>query len=395
MYPERFSHLPEYAFPRLRALLDGHKFVGPQFNMTIGEPQHLYPLWIKDVLLDHLDGFNRYPANDGIEKLQISIVDWFYKRFGVTLSSDKNILPLNGTREGLYNVSMALCPEKLSDRQPFVLIPNPFYQVYMISALSVNSEPLFISTDEQSGHLPDYFGLKAAILNRTSAAYICSPSNPQGAVATVDYLTALIELAEKYDFIIFADECYSEIYRYAPPPGLMQVSEKLGADPNRVVTFHSLSKRSNLPGLRSGFAASGEKNIKQMKQLKAYSGAPIPEPLQHVSASVWSDEEHVVKNRKIYEKKYKIADQIFDDFDGYFSPEAGFFLWINVGDGEKVALELWQNCGVRVLPGRYLAKDFNGQSPGDQFIRVAMVSELEETKRGLSKIREFLREKQI
>jgi N-succinyldiaminopimelate aminotransferase len=395
MYPERFSHLPEYAFPRLRALLDGHKFVGPQFNMTIGEPQHLYPLWIKDVLLDHLDGFNRYPANDGIEKLQISIVDWFYKRFGVTLSSDKNILPLNGTREGLYNVSMALCPEKLSDRQPFVLIPNPFYQVYMISALSVNSEPLFISTDEQSGHLPDYFGLKAAILNRTSAAYICSPSNPQGAVATVDYLTALIELAEKYDFIIFADECYSEIYRYAPPPGLMQVSEKLGADPNRVVTFHSLSKRSNLPGLRSGFAASGEKNIKQMKQLKAYSGAPIPEPLQHVSASVWSDEEHVVKNRKIYEKKYKIADQIFDDFDGYFSPEAGFFLWINVGDGEKVALELWQNCGVRVLPGRYLAKDFNGQSPGDQFIRVAMVSELEETKRGLSKIREFLREKQV
>ena len=138
-----------------------------------------------------------------------------------------------------------------------------------------------------------------------------------------------------------------------------------------------------------------EKNIKQMKQLKAYSGAPIPEPLQHVSASVWSDEEHVVKNRKIYEKKYKIADQIFGDFDGYFSPEAGFFLWMNVGDGEKVALELWQNCGVRVLPGRYLAKDFNGQSPGDQFIRVAMVSELEETKRGLSKIREFLREKQV
>ena len=395
MYPERFSHLPEYAFPRLRALLDGHNFVGPQYNMTIGEPQHLYPLWIKDVLLDHLDGFNRYPANDGIEKLQTSIVDWFYQRFGVTLSSDKNILPVNGTREGLYNVSMALCPEELSDSQPFVLIPNPFYQVYMISALSVNSEPLFISTDAQSGHLPDYFGLKADILNKTSAAYICSPSNPQGAVATVDYLTALIELAEKYDFIIFADECYSEIYRYAPPPGLMQVSEKVGADPNRVVTFHSLSKRSNLPGLRSGFAASGEKNIKQMKQLKAYSGAPIPEPLQHVSASVWSDEEHVVKNRKIYEKKYKIADQIFDDFDGYFSPEAGFFLWINVGDGEKVALELWQNCGVRVLPGRYLAKDFNGQSPGDQFIRVAMVSEPEETKRGLSKIREFLHEKQV
>ena len=394
-YPERFENLPLYAFSRLRELLDGVEPGDREISMTIGEPRHSFPEWVTDIIVQNAGGFNDYPANEGIPELKKQIVDWLQRRYSVSLDPQKNILALNGTREGLYNSLIALCPEKKNNSGPIVLIPNPFYQVYMISALSVNSEPLFISTDEQSGHLPDYFGLKADILNKTSAAYICSPSNPQGAVATADYLTALIELAEKYDFKIFADECNSEIYRYAPPPGLMQVSEKLGADPNRVVTFHSLSKRSNLPGLRSGFAASGEKNIKQMKQLKAYSGAPIPEPLQHVSASVWSDEEHVVKNRKIYEKKYKIADQIFDDFDGYFSPEAGFFLWMNVGDGEKVALELWQNCGVRVLPGRYLAKDFNGQSPGDQFIRVAMVSELEETKRGLSKIREFLREKQV
>ena len=391
MYPERFSHLPDYAFPRFRSLLDGHHFAGPQFNMTIGEPQHRYPPWIKDVLLEQIDGFNRYPANDGIEKLQVSIVKWFYRRFGLELTSDKNIIPLNGTREGLYNVSMALCPESLNGKTPFVLIPNPFYQVYMISALSVNSEPLFIPTDENSGHLPDYLGLKADILNNTSAAYICSPSNPQGAVATVEYITALIELAEKYDFIIFADECYSEIYRDIPPPGFMEISGKLGADPNRVVTFHSLSKRSNLPGLRSGFAASGGENIKRMKQLRAYSGAPIPEPLQHISASVWNDEEHVIENRKIYEKKYDFADKIFADFDGYFSPAAGFFLWLDVGDGEKTALKLWQSCGVRVLPGRYLAKDFDGQSPGDRYIRVAMVAEPEETKNGLIKIREFLR----
>ena len=391
MYPERFSHLPDYAFPRFRSLLDGHHFAGPQINMTIGEPQHRYPPWIKDVLLEQIDGFNRYPANDGIEKLQVSIVKWFYRRFGLELTSDKNIIPLNGTREGLYNVSMALCPESLNGKTPFVLIPNPFYQVYMISALSVNSEPLFIPTDENSGHLPDYLGLKADILNNTSAAYICSPSNPQGAVATVEYITALIELAEKYDFIIFADECYSEIYRDIPPPGFMEISGKLGANPNRVVTFHSLSKRSNLPGLRSGFAASGEQNIKRMKQLRAYSGAPIPEPLQHISASVWNDEEHVIENRKIYEKKYDFADKIFADFDGYFSPAAGFFLWLDVGDGEKTALKLWQSCGVRVLPGRYLAKDFDGQSPGDRYIRVAMVAEPEETKNGLIKIREFLR----
>ncbi|MDB3860703.1 aminotransferase class I/II-fold pyridoxal phosphate-dependent enzyme [Paracoccaceae bacterium] len=391
MYPERFSHLPEYAFPRFRALLDGHDFAGPQFNMTIGEPQHRYPAWIKDVLLEQIDGFNRYPANDGIEKLQVSIVKWFYRRFGLELTSDKNIVPLNGTREGLYNVSMALCPESLNGKTPFVLIPNPFYQVYMISALSVNAEPLFIPTDENGGHLPDYFSLTADILNNTSAAYICSPSNPQGAVATVEYVTALIELAEKYDFIIFSDECYSEIYRDTPPPGFMEISNKLGADPNRVVTFHSLSKRSNLPGLRSGFAASGEQNIKRMKQLRAYSGSPIPEPLQHISASVWDDEEHVIENRKIYKKKYDFADKIFTDFDGYLSPTAGFFLWLDVGSGEKSALKLWQSCGVRVLPGRYLSKDFDGQSPGDRYIRVAMVAEPEETKNGLIKIREFLR----
>ena len=391
MYPERFSHLPEYAFPRFRALLDGHDFAGPQFNMTIGEPQHRYPAWIKDVLLEQIDGFNRYPANDGIEKLQVSIVKWFYRRFGLELTSDKNIIPLNGTREGLYNVSMALCPESLNGKTPFVLIPNPFYQVYMISALSVNSEPLFIPTDENGGHLPDYFSLTADILNNTSAAYICSPSNPQGAVATVEYITALIELAEKYDFMIFADECYSEIYRDIPPPGFMEISDKVGADPNRVVTFHSLSKRSNLPGLRSGFAASGEQNIKRMKQLRAYSGSPIPEPLQHISASVWDDEEHVIENRKIYKNKYDFADKIFADFDGYLSPAAGFFLWLDVGSGEKTALKLWQNCGVRVLPGKYLAKDFDGRSPGDRYIRVAMVAEPEETKNGLIKIREFLR----
>lgn len=391
MYPERFSHLPEYAFPRFRALLDGHDFAGPQFNMTIGEPQHRYPAWIKDVLFEQIDGFNRYPANDGIEKLQVSIVKWFYRRFGLELTSDKNIVPLNGTREGLYNVSMALCPESLNGKTPFVLIPNPFYQVYMISALSVNSKPLFIPTDENGGHLPDYFSLTADILNNTSAAYICSPSNPQGAVATVEYITALIELAEKYDFIIFADECYSEIYRDIPPPGFMEISDKVGADPNRVVTFHSLSKRSNLPGLRSGFAASGQQNIKRMKQLRAYSGSPIPEPLQHISASVWDDEEHVIENRKIYQKKYDFADKIFADFDGYLSPAAGFFLWLDVGSGEETALKLWQSCGVRVLPGKYLAKDFNGQSPGDRYIRVAMVAEPDETKNGLIKIREFLR----
>ena len=215
-----------------------------------------------------------------------------------------------------------------------------------------------------TGHLPDYENLPEDVLNRTAVAYICSPANPQGAVASRDYWTRLIQLAEKYDFRIFADECYSEIYRDEAPVGALTVAQELGADPERVVLFNSLSKRSNLPGLRSGLIAGGPETIKRVKQLRAYSGAPLPGPLQAAAARVWADEAHVVENRALYQEKYKIADEVFDGLNGYMAPEAGFFLWLPVENGEQAALKLWKETGVRVLPGAYLAQGATGTESG-------------------------------
>ena len=231
---------------------------------------------------------------------------------------------------------------------------------------------------EITGFLPDFSGLPTDILKKTAAAFICSPSNPQGAIASRAYLRELISLAEQFDFQIFADECYSEIYRNDPPPSALDVAAEMGAHPERVVIFHSLSKRSNLPGLRSGFVAGGPQTIARLKQLRNYAGAPLPTPLQAVAARVWADEEHVIENRKLYQEKYTIADKVMADFEGYQGPEGGFFLWLPVEDGETAALKLWRETGVRVLPGTYLSRDAEGRNPGQNYIRVAMVAPKEE-----------------
>ena len=389
-FPERFENLPLYAFSRLRDLLDGVKPGGHEISMTIGEPKHSFPRWVTDIIIQNADGFNDYPANEGIPELKKEIVDWLRRRYSVSLDPQKNILALNGTREGLYNSLIALCPEKKNNSQPIVLIPNPFYQVYMASSLTVNAEPYFVEAEPQNNHLPDFSAVPKNILLRTVGVYLCSPSNPQGAIATIEYWIKLLELAENYDFKIFADECYSEIYRYQAPPGALEALNAISADPERLVVFHSLSKRSNLPGLRSGFLATGPENLKRLSKLKSYGGAPLPKPLQYASAAVWRDEEHVKENRKLYEAKYKFADEIFTGLDGYTSPEAGFFLWIKVQDSEKTTLDLWRETGVRVLPGAYLAQEKSGKNPGQDFIRVALVAQQKLTEEALIKIRSLL-----
>ncbi len=390
MFPERFSNLPAYAFPRLRALLDVHEPGGEVMHMTIGEPKHGFPDWVAGVLAKNIDGFGNYPPNDGTPELQGAITGWIKRRYGVSIDPSTQVMPLNGTREGLYNAAMALTPETKNGQQPVVLMPNPFYQVYMIGAISVGAEPVFVPATKETGHLPDFTSLSEEVLNRTAIAYICSPANPQGAVASRDYWADLIRLAEKHDFRIFADECYSEIYRDTPPVGALQVAQELRADPERVVIFHSLSKRSNLPGLRSGFVAGGPECLKRIKLLRAYAGAPLPLPLQRVAEAVWADEDHVIENRRLYQEKFAIADEIFAGVDGYMSPEAGFFLWVPVEDGEGAALKLWQETGVRVLPGAYLARDVDGFNPGKQYIRVAMVAPKEDMRRGLIKLRDCI-----
>ena len=388
-FPERFSNLPEYAFPRLRKLLDAHAPGGDPIAMTIGEPRHAMPDFVGPILAANLSGFGVYPPNDGTPELLAAISSWIARRYGVSLPEDR-LMVLNGTREGLFNTCIALCPEQKNGQRPVVLMPNPFYQVYAVAALTVGAEPVYVPATAATGFLPDYGSLPKDVLDRTAIAYICSPANPQGAVASADYLAELLTLAEKHDFTVLADECYSEIWREAPPPGLLQVAAAQGADPERAVVFHSLSKRSNLPGLRSGFVASGPESMQRIRQLRSFAGAPLPLPLQRVAEAAWADEGHVTASRALYQQKFRDADRIFAGVQGYQAPDGGFFLWLPVDDGEQAALRLWRETGVRVLPGAYLSRDAGGQNPGKGYIRVALVATPEETQRGLTMLRDCL-----
>lgn len=388
-FPERFSNLPDYAFPRLRKLLDSHAPGGPQIAMTIGEPRHPMPDFVGPILAANLSGFGVYPPNDGSPELLAAISGWIGRRYGVSVAENR-IMALNGTREGLFNAAISVAPERKNGQTPAFLIPNPFYQVYTVAAVTSGAEPIYVPATAATGHLPDYASLPASVLDRVTIAYLCSPANPQGAVASRDYWAELLHLAEKHDFRIFADECYSEIWRTAPPPGILQVAAEIGADPERVFTFHSLSKRSNLPGLRSGFVAGGPEGIAQIRKLRSFAGAPLPLPIQRVSEAAWADETHVEANRALYHEKFAMAGEVFAGLQGFSLPEGGFFLWLPVEDGEAASLKLWRETGVRVLPGAYLSRDYNGFNPGKTYIRVALVAPKDEMQRGLIQLRDCL-----
>ncbi len=388
-FPERFSNLPDYAFPRLRKLLDPITPGGEPITMTIGEPRHPMPDFVGPILAASLDGFSVYPPNDGAPELLNAIAQWLHHRYRVTFSEDR-LMVLNGTREGLYNACIALCPEAKAGQKPVVLMPNPFYQVYAVAALTVGAEPVYVPATAATGFLPDYAALPPEVLNRTAIAYICSPANPQGAVASRDYWAALLGLAEKHDFIVLADECYSEIWHDTPPTGILDVAHRMAANPERVFAFHSLSKRSNLPGLRSGFVAGGPQGMARLRKLRSFAGAPVPLPVQRVSEAAWRDEAHVDASRALYQQKFRLAAEIFAGLQGFAVPAGGFFLWLPVDDGEAAVLKLWRETGVKVLPGAYLSRDVAGENPGKAYIRVALVAPKEETQRGLTQLRDCL-----
>ena len=393
--PERFSDLPEYAFPRLRRLLDGRAPGGAcadaPVNMTIGEPRHPMPDVAAEVLAREAAGFAKYPPNAGTPGLRAAIAEWIGRRYGTPADPEREVMALNGTREGLFNAALALCPEAKGGRRPAVLIPNPFYQVYAVAARAAGAEPVYVNATAETGFLPEFAAVPADVLDRTAIAYLCSPSNPQGAVADAAYWRGLLELAERHDFLVFADECYSEIWRDAPPPGAWQVAGEMGVPRERVVIFHSLSKRSNLPGLRAGFCASGPGTMDRLKQLRDYAGAPLPLPIQAAAEAVWRDEAHVAASLALYQEKFALADEIFAGFPGHHPPEAGFFLWLRVpeplGDGEAATIAAWERAGVRVLPGAYLSRDTAAGNPGQRYVRVAMVAGREEVARGLRALR--------
>lgn len=389
-FPERFADLPDYAFPRLRALLAPHPGGGETVDLTIGEPKHPFPDWLGAELAAHLSSFGKYPPNEGSAALRAAIGGWIARRYGARLDPETRIAVANGTREALFNACLAISPERKRGRTPAVLIPNPFYQVYAVAALAAGAEPVYLPATEQTGFLPDFEALDPDLLDRTTVVYLCSPANPQGAVASADYIARLLELAERHDFTVFLDECYSEIWREAPPPGGLGVAAAIGADPERVMVFNSLSKRSNVPGLRSGFMAGGPQALARLKRFRSYQSAPVPGPLQAVSARLWSDETHVEANRALYAAKYDAADRMLGNVPGYRTPQGGFFLWLPVAEGEAAAVELWTRAGVRVLPGAYLARDEARGNPGQGYVRVAMVAPAAEMERGLAAIRDVL-----
>ena len=390
-FPQRFSGLPEYAFPRLRALLAGHAPGGPEVAMSIGEPRHAQPEMVARVIAAHAEDFSRYPPTDGTPELRGAIADWIRHRFGAQVDPETEVLVLNGTREGLFNAALALSPEQKGTERPVVLVPNPFYQAYGAGALAAGAELVPVAATADTGFLPDYAGLPAELLDRVSLCFICSPSNPQGAVANEAYLRNLLALAERHDFRVLSDECYSEIYPDAAPVGLLGVARGAGADPERALIFNSLSKRSSVPGLRCGFVAGGARSIAAMGRLRAYGGAPVPLPLQHAATELWRDETHVDASRALYREKFALAEQVLGGLAGYTAAQGGFFLWLHVGDGEAATLQLWRDAGVRVLPGGYLGRaGAEGVNPGDEFIRVARVADPAEVARGLTAIREVL-----
>ena len=386
--PERFSNLPEYAFPRLRALLSGIEPGGDPMVLTIGEPRHPMPGFVAPIMAESVGLFARYPSNEGTPALLGAVSGWLGRRHGLNVAPDR-IMALNGTREGLFNAALALVPERKNGARPVVLVPNPFYQVYAVAAAAVGAETVFVPATAETGHLPDYAGLDGALLDRVAVAYICSPANPQGAVADEDYLERLVALADRHDFLIFSDECYSEIWRNAPPPGALAVAARMGLA-DRVVMFNSLSKRSNLPGLRSGFAAGSREAIALMRRLRSYAGAPLSPPAQAISAAAWEDEAHVDASRALYQRKYAVADRVLGNVAGYRGPEGGFFLWLPVEDGEEAARKLWREAGIQVLPGAYLARDVDGANPGRGYVRVALVATEDETERALGRLKDVL-----
>jgi N-succinyldiaminopimelate aminotransferase len=380
-------------FARLTALLHGIAPGAPPIDLSLGEPHALMPAFLGPTLASHLSEFGRYPPIRGIPALREAIAAWLSRRYPALagrIDPEAQVLPLNGSREGLFSAIFPALARKPALKRPAVLIPNPFYQAYAAAAAAAGAEPIFLPCSNATNDLPQLDALDADLLQRAVALYLCSPSNPQGAVADRGYLAAALSLARRFDFMLFADECYSEIYSGEPPPGALEAAITMDGSLANVVTFNSLSKRSGLPGLRSGFIAGDAGFIAPFARFRNVAAPQVPLPIQHVSAAAWSDEEHVERGRALYRQNFAMADAVLGGRFGYRRPQGSFFLWLDMaahGGGERAVTTLWKGCGVRLLPGAYLARDGDhGGNPGAEHVRVALVRDPETTREALARI---------
>src|SRR5215471_520128 len=362
----------------------------PAIDLGVGEPKHGIPAFVATVMAAHINQFGRYPRNEGTPQFRQAVATWSARRYKLGRIPDPNreVLVLNGSREGLFLAAIAArrhVPNRVG--RPAILVPNPFYAAYSAGAMAADCEVVHLPATRETGFLPDLDALDAALLRRTVAMYLASPSNPQGAVADLSYLQRVTAMARRYGFYLFSDECYSEIYTQSAPPGALEAA---GDKFENVVLFQSLSKRSNLPGLRIGFVMGDRHFIAKFLELRSVAAPQVPIPSQEIAIAAYQDEAHVEANRDLYREKFDLADQVIGDRYGYQRPAGGFFLWLDVsayGGGEAAAAKLWRDVGVRVLPGRYAARDQDdGSNPGEDYIRVAMVHDKETTAEALHRI---------
>ena len=383
---DRLDRLSDYPFTRLAALLSG---VTPRSNaepimMSVGEPQHQPPAIIDETLRANAHLWGKYPPVGGTPEFREAVGGWLTRRYALPdglFDAEKSVLPVSGTREALFLLALLAVPQSKAGRQPAVLMPNPFYAPYEGAALLAGAEPVFLPSTRETGFLPDLDALTPDLLERTALFYLCTPANPQGAAADAAYLERAIGLARRYGFILAVDECYAEIYLDKPPVGALQVASRLAHEGKpwaNILVFHSLSKRSSAAGLRSGFVAGDPELMSRFTRLRSYSNAGMPLPVLAASAALWRDEAHVEENRKLYRAKFDAAEASLKGRYGYYRPDGGFFLWLEVGDGEEATRRLWAEGGIRVLPGAYLTRCNPGEAnPGAPFIRIALVNDAE------------------
>lgn len=392
------AKLRPYPFERLRALLAGATPPSslPHISLSIGEPRHAPPAVVLETFTTHLETLGNYPATAGLPAFRSAVSGWLTRRFGLPIGSvdpETMVLPVNGTREALFAFAQAVVDPT---RSPVVAMPNPFYQIYEGAALLAGAEPYFLELDSAHRFLPDLDRVPESIWRRCQLLFLCSPGNPTGAMANLDYLRRVIELADRYDFVIAADECYSEIYfdEAHPPAGLLQAAIAAGHTAfERCIVFHSLSKRSSVPGLRSGFVAGDPRVLKAFRLYRTYHGCAMSVHTQLSSIAAWEDETHVIENRRLYREKFAAVLPILREVMHVEAPDAGFYLWPDVRDDERFTRELFERKNVTILPGRYLARDTAHGNPGIGRVRISLVASVPECVEAAERIRDYVANK--
>lgn len=390
------QHLPPYPFEKIRMLLAGAQAPGgmPPVSLAIGEPKHPTPAFIHEAVSQHLQGLSSYPLTKGDAALRVAISQWLTGRFQLpsgAVDAERHVLPVNGTREALFAFAQAIVDRK---RNPAVLMPNPFYQIYEGATLLAGAEPVYLPCTQDNGFIPDFDAVSPEVWQRCQLLYICTPGNPTGAVMSLAQMQKLINLAEQYDFVIASDECYSELYfdENQPPVGLLQAAAQMGNTTwKRCVVFHSLSKRSNAPGMRSGFIAGDAEILAQFLLYRTYHGCAMPPPFQAASIAAWQDEGHVRANRDQYRVKFAAVLDILTPVMDVRKPDAGFYLWpVTPIDDQAFTRELFVRANVHVVPGSYLSRDTASGNPGQNRIRMALVATAAECIEAAQRIRHTL-----